>query len=322
MKKKRLVKNDAKNSPLAVVVPCFNDWECVRILINEFNQSLKPLGVERFIVVNDASTEIDFFEDHLPINSNFQIETLNLRTNMGHQFAIASGLRHLLLSGWAGTTIVMDSDGEDDPASITILKAALDENPSQIVVARRGKRFNSVAFKLLNSLYRAAFRVLTGKQLNFGNFMAIPITQAQRLILVDDTWNNLAGSVLKHCNQITEVKVNRRRRSSGKSKMNFISLVSHGLGALTVFAEAIFIRMIILSLMVLLSCLVLTSIVLYLKFFTNSSFPGWTTNVLGFSLLLTVQTFAILSTTTISLILAKKKLLPLNYQSASHFISD
>jgi hypothetical protein len=241
---------------------------------------------------------------------------------MGHQFAIATGLRHLLSTGWVGPTIVMDSDGEDDPLSITILKSSLEQNPSNIVVARRGKRFNSSTFKVFNYIYRAAFRFLTGKKMNFGNFMAIPINQAKRLILIDDTWNNLAGSVLRHCNEITVVKVNRRRRISGDSKMNFISLISHGLAALTVFAEAIFIRMIVLSFIVLLVCLALTSFVLYLKFFTNSSFPGWTTNVLGFSLLLAAQTFAILLTTTVSLLLAKKKLLPLNYNSAGQFISE
>jgi glycosyltransferase involved in cell wall biosynthesis len=313
---------DENPGKFAVVVPCYNDWQCLRKLIQEFKELPQTISVERFLIVNDGSTEQSPIEDEFLQTIGFRIETLNLKTNMGHQFAIAAGIQSLLISGWKGTIVVMDSDGEDDPASLENIQTLVARYPNNVIVARRGKRFNSFTFKLFYAAYRIGFRYLTGKSINFGNFMAIPNVQAKRLISIDDTWNHLAGSVLKHCVEIKMITVNRRNRFFGKSKMNFISLISHGLGGLAVFAEVIFIRMIFAALLVLSLCLTVSSLVLYLKFFTNSSIPGWTTSVLGFTLLLAFQTVAILFTTTISLLLAKKKLQPPNYILANQFIVE
>ena len=312
------------NSPsdCAVVVPCFNDWACLDRLLIEIEQHAKSGAISRIVIVNDASTDPMPTKILLPESTNLKIEMITLRTNMGHQFAIASGIYHLISNSWDGSIIIMDSDGEDNPASIATLKSALIKNPSVISVAGRGRRYNSFTFKMFYKFYRIAFRFLTGKMINFGNFMVIPNSQARRLILRDDTWNHLAGSVLKNCDEVVVMKIDRRERFYGESKMNFISLVGHGLGALAVFAELIFIRMIVASMVLLMLCLTMMITVLYLKFFTNSSFPGWTTSVLGFSSLLAALTFAILSITTISLILSKRKLQPLNFVYAKQFIVD
>jgi glycosyltransferase involved in cell wall biosynthesis len=309
------------SSDVAIVVPCFNDWDCLLLLIEELGNLSVEDQITRLIVVNDASENALVSLNALQSDSKMKIDVVNLRTNMGHQFAIAIGIRHLLESKWTGSIVVMDGDGEDDPKSIRFLKAALVGSDSAVAVAGRGRRFTSFTFKYFYSLYRLIFQCLTGKRISFGNFMVIPNLQARKLILLDDTWNHLAGSVLKNCAEIKVVRIDRRKRFLGESKMNFISLVRHGLGALTIFAETIFIRMIFATTLVLLSCMLLVFVVLYLKFFTNSSFPGWTTNVLGFSVLLAVQMFTILSTTMISLLLAKRKLQPLNYSSAPEFIA-
>jgi hypothetical protein len=67
--------------------------------------------------------------------------------------------------------------------------------------------------------------------------------------------------------------------------MNFVSLILHGLGAMSVFSDVIFIRILLVSLGIFVGSLLGVASVAYLRFFTDLPIPGWTTNVFGFLLL-------------------------------------
>ena len=217
------------------------------------------------------------------------IEILNLAYNMGSQRAIALGLREAAQRAGADAVVVMDADGEDRPEDIPKLMALLDDSPDTIIVALRAKRSEGLLFSVLYAAYKLIFRVLTGKVINFGNFSLIPARALERLVQTPEVWHHLAAAYVRSPLPIRSVPTRRGKRYAGRSNMNLPSLVLHGIGAMSVFADILFSRLLIAC-----SCLAGLSVlavvaVVTVRFLTDLAIPGWATNALGFLGVLFIQ---------------------------------
>jgi len=286
-------------------------------LLEELSSSEIVFEFNHLVIVNDGSTT------PTPISllkkleiQDFSVTLVELNRNMGHQFALASGLKTLLDVGWAGLVVTMDSDGEDSPFEIQQMCEANRLNPEALILAKRGHRKDSRIFKLSYRMYRAIFRILTGKTIDFGNFMLIPNQHLKHIVYRDEFWNHLSASVLKsECDKI-KIRINRRSRFNGSSKMNFISLVNHALASMAVFAETIFIRMFYFTFLLLTLVLLTFGLIIFLKLNSAQFVPGWTSSILGILAILAVQAVGILSSTIFLSILFKR-----NIHSPTHSIS-
>ncbi|WP_245583684.1 hypothetical protein [Salinimicrobium xinjiangense] len=78
--------------------------------------------------------------------------------------------------------------------------------------------------------------------------------------------------------------------------MNSSSLILHGLSSLSVYIESIIIRVLKLSFIVFLLLILISILVVFVKYFSGYAIPGWATNVFGFilNLLITVVLFNLL----------------------------
>ena len=72
-----------------ILIPSFNDWDCLNLLIPKIDQTLKYSNEEiDVLIVNDGSTK----KNNLVFNKLSylkKIEVLNLRKNVKAQMAIA-----------------------------------------------------------------------------------------------------------------------------------------------------------------------------------------------------------------------------------------
>jgi hypothetical protein len=71
--------------------------------------------------------------------------------------------------------------------------------------------------------------------------------------------------------------------------MGLIGLVTHGLGAVSVFSDSVFIRILISSIIAFATAMAAVVGVIIVRFSTELAVPGWTTTVLGFAFLLSAQ---------------------------------
>jgi len=257
---------------LTILVPVFNDWTCVVPLIAglEATQGL-PTG-KRIILIDDGSTEAPSQE--LDAGS-IPVEVIRLGANVGHQRAIAIGLVSIAKAQSNDVVIVIDADGEDLPADCATLWQAHEANPAVVVVAQRLKRTESVRFKLFYALYRWFFRLLTGKRLDFGNFSLLPASALQRLVMMPELWNHYPATIMKSRLEIVRVPINRGARFAGQSRMNFISLVNHGLAGIAAFADTAYARLLASSIVVMgfLGSAIIAGIIF--RFTNESPLPGW-----------------------------------------------
>lgn len=282
---------------IRLVVPVFNDWSAFNIFLRELNRAASALSVRIAVSsVNDGSTDVPYvdLEEISGLNHLESVEIIHLCLNVGHQRAIAIGLCVTVEDDDCDAVLVMDADGEDSPDFIERLLQVAGDRNDYCVVAERRKRSENFTFKLSYLVYKFIFKILTARQINFGNFCLLSKSYARRLVRISDLWNNLPAAILRSKLPIESVPVDRAQRYAGKSKMNFTSLIVHGLSGISVYAEIIFVRLILLT--AVLACLSVFSIgsVLILRlYFPWLATPGWATTVSFGMLIILVQVLSI-----------------------------
>lgn len=282
--------NERNSTPtnVLIVTPVFNDWPAFGRLLEEIEAALPAADYDvRVLAVDDCSGA-----EPLPVRLGGSIErvdVIRLAMNVGHQRAIAIGLAHSRDIGDDVPVAVMDCDGEDAPADLKRLIDHLPASAGQSVVAQRSKRSEGLGFRLFYWIYRRVFRLLTGQHIDFGNFCVLRSAHVDRLLHNANIWNNLAATLVQAKFPLVGLPTTRGRRYAGQSSMNLVSLITHGLGAVSVFSDAVFVRIIIFSSAILASSVLLALTVFGIRLLTHLAIPGWTTNVLGFVLLIAMQ---------------------------------
>ena len=257
---------------LTIMAPLFNDWACVEPLIAGVEAATGMPVIRKIVLVDDGSTELP---TQKLVGASIPIEVIRLGANVGHQRAIAIGLVSIAQAESTDVVIVIDADGEDLPENCAALWKAHVASPSAVVVAQRRKRTESARFKFFYILYRWFFYLLTGKRLDFGNFSLITSEALQRLVLMPELWNHYPATLMKSRLELVRVPLDRGKRFAGESRMNFISLVNHGLAGIAAFADTAYARLLAWSIgaMGVLGSAIIAGIVF--RFTQASPLPGW-----------------------------------------------
>ena len=229
---------------VAVCMPVFNDWQSASEVVARIRTIALTSGfTPQFHLIDDGSTE-----GSGPIVAP-DVEIIRLRRNVGHQRAIAVGLARLAAAQSAGAehgvdaVVVMDSDGEDIPEHVAVLVERWRSSPTPMVIfAKRAKRSEGLRFRAGYVAFKAVHRVLTGRRVEVGNFSIIPRDLLPTVVSVSEIWVHYAAGVMKARIPTDVVPLQRGHRIAGRSKMNTVSLVGHGLGALSIFGEEIVVR--------------------------------------------------------------------------------
>lgn len=279
--------NNKFTSPFVVVAPVYEDIESANRLFSELKNEFR--GLVTLIAVDDGSIHEPLSIDSISgFNSSSVI--LVLKRNLGHQKAIAVGLSYAAEFFSDQPIIIMDSDGEDLPINIPILLDQLSLNDGiDAVVATRKSRIESFRFQFFYKIYKLIFKIATGRQINFGNFMALSPGAASRLVVMQELWIHIAASVLISKLRLKSIPMDRGSRYSGSSRMNFIALALHGFRALMVFAEDVFVRIGLFCALIATISMILIPIPLILKL-TGHATPGWSSVLIGVFLLIFIQT--------------------------------
>ena len=276
-----------KAPKMIILAPVYEDCSaalrlCAELVLNLGDQFL-------LVIVEDGSIERRLSGQQL---GQFGVEAhlVVLKANMGHQQAIAIGLSYIEENlNLEVPVVVMDSDGEDKPSSISSLVDAVQDEDVDIAVAQRSQRSERVSFRVFYSLYKLLFVLLSGKRIDFGNFMAISPFALRRLVTMQAPWMHLASSTLISKLRIKKVQTARGERYAGFSKMNFTSLSLHGFKAMMVFAENVLVRVATTCAVIAVLSLASMSLAICLKLFGFAT-PGWFSLALGLLFLVFLQT--------------------------------
>ncbi|MCB1555556.1 MAG: glycosyltransferase [Xanthomonadales bacterium] len=275
---------------LVIVLPVFEDRESACRLFADLAATFGQAA--RLVVVDDGSVHAPLRSEDLAA-AGIDGAVLRLRRNVGHQRAIAIGMQYVAEHmANVPRIVVMDSDGEDMPASISTLLAALDDEEVDVAVAQRKSRIESARFKLFYAVYKSLYWLLTGRRISFGNFMAMTSGALRRLTSMGELAIHVAGTVLISRLRWKPCPIDRGPRYAGRSKMNFVALVLHGLKGLMVFAEDVLVRVGAACALVASASLFGALAAVVLKSVGYAT-PGWFSVALGVLLIMFLQTGAI-----------------------------
>ncbi|WP_375443966.1 glycosyltransferase [uncultured Fibrella sp.] len=300
----------ALSSRINIVIPLFNDWEALTLLLQTVRQTVAPNLYARFafLIVDDCSaTDLP----RRPELVGQSLSILRLYRNVGHQKAIALGLAYLADQPEQYHTVVMDGDGEDLPIDIGKLLETAEQQPGKIVFAHRSKRHEGLLFRVFYTIYKNIFRLLTGKVITFGNFSLIPPQLLRKLAHVSEIWNNYPGGVIRSRLPYTAIPIERGSRLAGQSKMNFVSLVLHGLSAVSVLMDTTAVRIALFCVLTAGASFVGIAVVAYMRLFTQLVVPSWASYLVFSFFIVILQAFLI------SLLLI---FIVLSYRTQQHFL--
>lgn len=274
--------NTDENQPILIMIPVFNDWKAVELLLICLDEHLYHKNIQVDVLIVDDASSIPIHREFLSeqLTAIQKVEILELRRNLGHQRAIAIGLSYIEANVPCQAVVVMDGDGEDEPRDvIRLIQRCQKKGYEKAVFARRSKRSESLMFKLFYLFYRRSYKLLTGHDIRVGNFSIIPYKVLRRLVVVSELWNHYAVGLLKAKVPYTEISSHRGIRLAGKPKMNFVSLITHGLSAISVYGDVVGVRLLVATGTLIGFSLTAISLVLIVRFATNLAIPGWTSYI-------------------------------------------
>ncbi len=267
-----------ENQSILIMIPVFNDWKAVELLLIGLDEHLYHKSIQADVLIVDDASNIPIYQDFIcnRLRAIQRIDILELRRNIGHQRAIAIGLAYIEANLYYQAVVVMDGDGEDEPRDvIRLIQKCQREEYKKAVFARRSKRSEILLFKLFYIFYKQLYKLLTGHNIQVGNFSIIPYKILCRLVVVSELWNHYAVGLLKAKVPYTEIASSRGMRLAGKPKMNFVSLVTHGLSAISVNGDVVGVRLLMVTVMLIGFAFTAISIVIIIRLATNLAIPGW-----------------------------------------------
>ena len=247
-----------------ILIPSFNDWECLNLLIPKIDQALKDTNEHvDVLIVNDGSTK----KNNLLFKKMHRlkkVEVLNLKNNVKAQIAIATGLNFLRKEKFQGGIIVMDADGQDDPEYLANIIEESKKNPEKTITINRTKRDDELLFKILYQMYLFLSFLLTFKYLKFGVYSYLHSNSLDKILSTNDIHFAYAASLAKHFKNKNVIFAPRKKRILGESQNNYKSLTHYALKIISVFRNQVLINSIVLVFISFLLSKLITSSALFL----------------------------------------------------------
>ena len=229
-----------------IVIPVYDDWKSLNKLLYEINSNTSTKELVKILIINDFSKkkpQLNFKK----LNKIKEIKILELAKNLGSQRAIAVALNYLKKVESSFYVTIMDSDGEDDPKHINKMIDLAKKNKNSVIVSCRKDREENLIIKICYKIHLILTFLLTVKWISYGNFSSFHSKNIKKILSDNSVWLAYSAAVMKNT-KIKKTYSKRLKRYFGKSKVNFLFLVTHSIKIIGVFYK----RVLVLSLFYLL----------------------------------------------------------------------
>jgi hypothetical protein len=211
-----------------VVIPSYFDMKSAHEISHELLDYLT--GFQLSIIVIDESLG----QDNIECDLNCPLKVLIPSQRLGQQRQLVNFFRSdseiiKELGLLDSLVVVMDADGEDNPAHVLRLINELQENQTKVVVAKRLGRDASYKFKAGYFAFRVFSWILTGNWVATGSFSVADSDWLLKEIHNPVFSYSFAGGILSSNGDKAYVPLKRSARRYGKSRVNTHRLILHGL---------------------------------------------------------------------------------------------
>lgn len=284
---------------LAIVVPCYNEEEVLKLASAALRQILTDLiakgkiAEDSFVMfVNDGSRDRTWElieEEHAAYPK--QIYGVKLAGNVGHQFALTAGL--ITAKDMSDVVVSIDADLQDDVNVIGDMVDKFHEG-NDIVYGVRKERKTDTFFKRTSA---QAFYKLMGLMgvktvYNHADFRLMSRRAVEEFSKYQETNLFLRGMMPLIGYRTDSVYYDRKERAAGESKYplkKMLALAFNGISSFSVKPISLILGIGLFIIFVSLAALLYALI----SFFTGHVVPGWTSLILSIWFLGGLQLLAI-----------------------------
>lgn len=284
---------------LAVVVPCYNEEEMLRITSEALRGVLDDLvkkekiDADSFILfVNDGSRDRtwELIEEEHAAHPT-QVLGVKLAGNVGHQFALTAGL--ITAMEMSDVTISIDADLQDD---IAVIEEMIDKfhAGNDIVYGVRRERKTDTFFKRTTAQAFYKLMKLMGVKTiyNHADFRLMSKRAVEEFSRYKETNLFLRGMMPLIGYQADSVYYDRKERMAGESKYplkKMLALAFNGISSFSVKPISLILGLGLFIVFVSIAAAVYALI----SYFTDRVVPGWTSLILSIWFLGGLQLLAI-----------------------------
>ncbi len=284
---------------LAIVVPCYNEEEVLKIASGALRGVLDDLAgkgkiaQDSFLLfVNDGSKDRTWElieEEHQahPV----QVRGVKLAGNVGHQFALTAGL--ITAKDMSDVTVSIDADLQDD---VAVIEEMIDKFHAghDIVYGVRKERKTDTFFKRTTAqgFYKVMGMMGVKTVYNHADFRLMSRRAVEQFSLYRETNLFLRGMMPLIGYQTDMVYYDRKERVAGESKYPLKKMLALAFNGISSFSVKPISMILALGLSIIMIS-VLAAAYAFISYFTGQVVPGWTSLILSVWFLGGVQLLAI-----------------------------
>lgn len=284
---------------LAIVVPCYNEEEVLKIASKTLRGVLEDLvqkgkiAKESFILfVNDGSKDNTWKlieEEHKAHPA--EVCGIKLAGNVGHQFALTAGL--ITAKDRSDVIVSIDADLQDDE---TVIEEMIDKfhAGNDIVYGVRKERKSDTFFKRTTAqgFYKVMALMGVKTVYNHADFRLMSKRAAQQFSEYKETNLFLRGIMPLIGYQTDCVYYDRKERVAGESKYPLKKMMALAFNGISSFSVKPISFILGLGLFIII-CSILAALYAFVSYFTGRVVPGWTSLILSIWFLGGLQLLAI-----------------------------
>ena len=284
---------------LAIVVPCYNEEEVLKIASKALRDVLEDLiqkgkiAADSFVLfVNDGSKDKTWHlieEEHAAYPT--RIRGVKLAGNVGHQFALTAGL--LTAKDMSDVTVSIDADLQDD---VTVIEEMIDKFHAgcDIVYGVRKERKTDTFFKRTTAqgFYKLMDAMGVKTVYNHADFRLMSKRAVEEFSKYKETNLFLRGMMPLIGYQTDCVYYDRKERVAGESKYPLKKMLALAFNGISSFSVKPITLILGVGVFILFMC-VLAAIYALVSYFTGHVVPGWTSIIISVWFLGGLQLLAI-----------------------------
>ena len=278
---------------LSIVVPCFNEQECLAALHERLTKTARAAVGEDYelVLINDGSKDQTWPMMREIAARDPHLVAVNLSRNHGHQLALTAGLD--LCRG--DKILIIDADLQDPPELLGDMLETMRREDADVVYGVRSSRAGETPFKraTAHAFYRMLARATdVDIPLDAGDFRLMSRRALNVLLSMPEQARFIRGMVAWIGFKQVPFTYKRDERFAGETKYPLRKMVRFAFDALTGFSSAP-LKLASHAGLWLAAGSVIIVIYILIAWLAGRSVPGWTSLMLVVVVLGAVQMFVL-----------------------------
>lgn len=267
----------SSNNIISIIIPVYCNEESLKELYKFINDEviIKNENIQfEIIFVDDGSNDNSFkILQDIYCENRPKVKVIKFSRNFGQAAAWSAGLNYC--SG--NYAVIISADLQDPPELINTMIEIVHNNNSDIVIANREGRDESLFRVITSKIFYSIMRLLSFKNMPLGGFDYFLISRRVINIIVNDKDSNpfIQGKVLYAGFQPVFIPYRRRKRPYGKSKWTFSLKINMLLDAILSYSYLPIRIMSVMGLLISAAGFLYAIIIIISYFHNNVPFPGW-----------------------------------------------